>query len=51
VNPVGAAPIFLALTATRSVAVRRALALRVALNGFLLLLGALFRKRSVKAPA
>jgi multiple antibiotic resistance protein len=42
VNPVGAAPIFLALTANRGIAVRRALALRVALNGFLLLLGALF---------
>ncbi len=42
VNPVGSAPIFLAMTAYQSDAVRRSLARRVALNGFLLLLGSLF---------
>jgi len=42
VNPVGNAPIFLALTANRGAAMQRALALRVAVNGLLLLLGALF---------
>ena len=42
VNPVGSAPIFLAMTAFQSEAARRGLARRVALNGFLLLLGSLF---------
>jgi multiple antibiotic resistance protein len=42
VNPVGNAPIFLALTASHSEAVRRLLARRVAANGFFLLLGSLF---------
>ncbi|MBV9553615.1 MAG: MarC family protein, partial [Alphaproteobacteria bacterium] len=42
VNPVGSAPIFLALTAGHSSGVRRALARRVAVNGFVLLLGSLF---------
>jgi len=42
VNPVGNAPIFLALTANRSVEVQGKLAAQVALNGLLLLLGALF---------
>ena len=42
VNPVGGAPIFLALTSSQSSAMRRDLARRVALNGFLLLLGSLF---------
>ncbi|HUN49774.1 MAG TPA: MarC family protein [Candidatus Sulfotelmatobacter sp.] len=39
VNPLGAAPIFLSLTRHCSTAERRSLAWRVALNGFLLLLG------------
>jgi multiple antibiotic resistance protein len=42
VNPVGSAPIFLALTAGQSSRVRHALARRVAVNSFLLLLGSLF---------
>jgi multiple antibiotic resistance protein len=42
VNPVGSAPIFLALTSGHSTAIREALAWRVAVNGFVLLLGSLF---------
>jgi multiple antibiotic resistance protein len=42
VNPVGGAPIFLALTKHSRDAERHALAARVALNGFFLLLGSLF---------
>ena len=42
VNPVGSAPIFLAMTSHYDEAVRNGLALRVALNGFALLLGSLF---------
>jgi multiple antibiotic resistance protein len=42
VNPVGSAPIFLDLTRRCTDPERRALAGRVALNGFLLLLGSLF---------
>jgi multiple antibiotic resistance protein len=42
VNPIGSAPIFLALTSNNTVAVRRNLARRVAINGFILLLGSLF---------
>jgi len=42
VNPVGGAPIFLGLTKQTPDAERHALAARVALNGFLLLLGSLF---------
>jgi multiple antibiotic resistance protein len=42
VNPVGGAPIFLGLTRQAGPAQRAALALRVAVNGFLLLLGSLF---------
>jgi multiple antibiotic resistance protein len=38
VNPIGSAPIFLALTANHSDRVRRALARRVAVYGFILLL-------------
>jgi multiple antibiotic resistance protein len=41
VNPVGSAPIFLALTCNLRDAERRALPRRVAVNGFLLLLGSL----------
>src|ERR1700759_3305757 len=41
VNPVGNAPIFLALTRYCSDNERHALALRVAVNGFFLLLGSL----------
>ena len=41
VNPVGNAPIFLALTRYCTDRQRRALALRVAINGFFLLLGSL----------
>jgi multiple antibiotic resistance protein len=41
VNPLGSAPIFLALTSNHSEAMRRLLARRVAINGFLLLLGSL----------
>src|SRR5580658_3815758 len=42
VNPVGGAPIFLALTRHNSHAVRRRLVHRVAINSFILLLGSLF---------
>ena len=42
VNPVGCAPIFLALTSRHSAKVRRGLARRVAINGFILMLGSLF---------
>jgi multiple antibiotic resistance protein len=42
VNPVGGAPIFLALTRRLRPEVRRSLALRIAINGFFLLVGALF---------
>jgi multiple antibiotic resistance protein len=42
VNPVGGAPIFLGLTRHASEAERAAIALRVAVNGFFLLLGSLF---------
>jgi multiple antibiotic resistance protein len=42
VNPVGGAPIFLGLTRQYSDAERHALAARIAVNGFLLLLGSLF---------
>jgi multiple antibiotic resistance protein len=42
VNPVGGAPIFLALTSGQSAEVRRSLAWRVAVNGFILMLGSLF---------
>jgi multiple antibiotic resistance protein len=42
VNPVGCAPIFLALTSSHTVKVRRDLARRVAVNGFVLMLGSLF---------
>lgn len=42
VNPIGGAPIFLALTNGHSHQMRGALAWRVALNGFVLLLGSLF---------
>lgn len=42
VNPIGSAPIFLGLTAGCTEAERRALALRVSINSFLLLLGSLF---------
>ena len=42
VNPVGSAPIFLALTASHTDRVRHELAGRVALNGFVLLLVSLF---------
>lgn len=42
VNPVGSAPIFLALTSNHPAAMRHSLARRVAVNGFLLLLGSLF---------
>jgi multiple antibiotic resistance protein len=42
VNPIGAAPIFLALTHHHSAQVRGGLAWRVAVNGFILLLGSLF---------
>jgi multiple antibiotic resistance protein len=42
VNPVGCAPIFLALTHNDSAEIRRGLARRVAINGFILLLGSLF---------
>ena len=41
VDPVGAAPIFLSMTRRLSSAQRRGLATRVAVNGFLLLLGSL----------
>jgi multiple antibiotic resistance protein len=42
VNPVGAAPIFLGLTRECAEPERRALALRVAINSFALLLGSMF---------
>ena len=42
VNPVGGAPIFLSLTRQSSDPERHALAARVAINGFFLLLGSLF---------
>jgi multiple antibiotic resistance protein len=42
VNPLGSAPVFLSLTRHYSPRTRHALALRVAVNGFLLLLGSLF---------
>jgi multiple antibiotic resistance protein len=42
VNPVGCAPIFLALTSRHTAKVRRNLARRVAINGFVLMLGSLF---------
>lgn len=42
VNPVGSAPLFLALTPYWDPPVRRRLALRIAINSFALLLGSLF---------
>ncbi|MBV8799842.1 MAG: MarC family protein [Alphaproteobacteria bacterium] len=42
VNPIGSAPLFLGLTQFASEKVRNALALRVAINSFFLLLGSLF---------
>lgn len=42
VNPVGSAPLFLALTPHWDLTPRRRLALRIALNSFFLLLGSLF---------
>jgi multiple antibiotic resistance protein len=42
VNPIGGAPIFLGLTRHCNAAERNALALRVAVNGFCLLLGSVF---------
>ena len=42
VNPVGGAPIFLALTRHLPPEVRRGLARRIAINGFCLLVGAIF---------
>lgn len=42
VNPIGSAPIFLSLTRPWSTSERNALALRVAVNSFFLLLGSLF---------
>jgi multiple antibiotic resistance protein len=42
VNPIGGAPIFLALTHRLPPVVRRRLALRIAINGFCLLVGSLF---------
>jgi multiple antibiotic resistance protein len=42
VNPIGSAPIFLALTSHNSTAVRRRLVRRVTINSFILLLGSLF---------
>ncbi len=42
VNPVGGAPIFLALTRHLQPEVRRGLARRIAINGFCLLVGAIF---------
>src|SRR5215469_1248146 len=42
VNPIGSAPIFLSLTRPWTTAERNTLALRVAMNSFLLLLGSLF---------
>ena len=42
VNPVGSAPIFLALTHRNSAKVRRSLVRRLAINSFVMLLGSLF---------
>lgn len=42
INPIGGAPIFLALTRDCSGAERQVLARRIAINGFLLLVGSLF---------
>ena len=42
VNPIGSAPIFLSLTRPWSASERKALALRVSINSFFLLLGSLF---------
>ncbi len=42
VNPLGTAPVFLGLTRHYSAGVRHALAARIAVNGFLVLLGSLF---------
>lgn len=42
VNPVGSAPIFLALTSRNSAVVRHGLVRRVAINSFILLAGSLF---------
>ncbi|HLI12943.1 MAG TPA: MarC family protein [Alphaproteobacteria bacterium] len=42
VNPLGAAPVFISLTRHMAADMRHALAWRIALNGFLLLLGSLF---------
>src|SRR5215469_10945311 len=42
VNPVGSAPIFLALTSGHSAAIRQGLVRRVTVNSFVLLLGSLF---------
>jgi multiple antibiotic resistance protein len=42
VNPIGHAPIFLAMTADQDVAGRAVLARKVAINGFILLLAAMF---------
>jgi multiple antibiotic resistance protein len=42
VNPLGASPFFLTLTASFSTAARRALARRIALNSFFLLIGSYF---------
>jgi len=42
INPIGGAPIFLALTRNCGAAERRVLSRRIAINGFLLLVGSLF---------
>jgi multiple antibiotic resistance protein len=42
INPIGGAPIFLALTRDCSAAQRRVLSRKIAINGFLLLVGSLF---------
>ncbi len=42
VNPLGGAPIFLSLTGNHPTSVQRALARRIAVNSFLLLMGSLF---------
>jgi multiple antibiotic resistance protein len=42
VNPVGNAPVFLAMTATADLATRARLARKIAINGFMLLMGSLF---------
>jgi multiple antibiotic resistance protein len=49
INPLGNAPLFLALTQEHTDAERRILARKVALNGFLLLLGAIFAGNSILA--